>query len=279
MVLTGCGGGSGGTQSGTGTLQVALTDAASPYASVVVSIKEIRAVQAGDENASEETLPLVATLSPSRVVDVLTLQFAQTLLGEAGVPAGAYSQVRLVLDANPADGEPVNYVMLADAPDVKLPLTTPSGQQSGLKINGDFSVAAGQLTALVLDFDPNKAVVHAGNSGKYLLKPTGIRLMESDAILAHYGAISGTVLPAEAWPSAVVSIIPQGSTVPFATGGVNLEDGSFRAFLPAGIYTVHITADGYDAFDSAEYPVAIGDEVAAGDLTLTATAPEPPPAS
>jgi hypothetical protein len=276
MTLTGCGGG-GGDVASTGRVQIAMTDAAGPYASVVVSVKEIRVVPTGDEDAATgPVLPLIATLSPSRVIDVLTLQFAQTLLAEANVPAGSYSQVRLVLDANPVDGDPVNYVTLASAPDVKLPLDTPSGQQSGLKINGAFDVAAGNLTALVLDFDPNKAIVSAGNSGKYLIKPTGIRVVASDAVLTSYAAISGSVLPAEAWPSAVVSIIPQGSTVSFAVGGVNPEDGSFRAFVPAGVYTVNVTADGYDTYDSVEYTATIGSEIDAGKITLTVPAPPPP---
>lgn len=274
--LTGCGGG-GGDVADSGRLQIAMTDAAGPYASVVVSVKEIRVVPVGDEDAATgPALPLAGTLSPSRVIDVLTLQFAQTLLAEANVPAGAYSQVRLVLDPNPADGDPVNYVTLADAPDLKLPLTTPSGQQSGLKINGSFDVAAGKLTALVLDFDPNKAVVSAGNSGRYLLKPTGIRVVSAESILTSYAAISGTVLPSEAWSSAVVSIIPQGSTVPFALGGVNPEDGSFRAFVPAGVYIVSVAAKGYNIYDSIEYTASIGNEIDAGAITLTLPAPPPP---
>lgn len=279
LALGGCGGGSGGSDSG--RLQVAMTDAAAPYASVVVSVKEIRVVPAGDETAETgPSLPLVATLSPSRVIDVLTLQFAQTILAEASVPAGAYSQVRLVLDPNPATGDPVNYVTFPDAPTVKVPLTTPSGQQSGLKINGGFSVTAGDLTAIALDFDPNKAIVRAGNSGKYLLKPTGIRLVSMENPLATYGAISGTVMPAEAWTSAVVEIIPEGATVPAASGMLNPEDGSFRAFLPAGNYNIRVTADGYVTYDSvAPYAVVIGTEVLAGEITLAPPAPPPTPSA
>jgi hypothetical protein len=109
-----------------------------------------------------------------------------------------------------------------------------------------------------------------------LLKPTGIRVVSSESMLTSYAAISGTVLPAEAWPSAVVSIIPQGSTEPFAVGGVNPEDGSFRAFVPAGVYTVNVVADGYNTYDSAEYTASIGSEVDAGAITLTIPAPPPP---
>ena len=277
VCFAGCGGGSGGSTA-SGRVQIAMTDAAGPYANVVVSVKAIRVVPAGSEGTETgSTLPLVATLSPSQVIDVLTLQFAQTVLGQASVPAGEYSQVRLVLDPNPATGDPVNYVTLASDPTTKIPLKTPSGQQSGLKINGDFAVKAGELTALALDFDPTRAIAQAGNSGQYLLKPTGIRLVSMASALPTYGAISGTVLPAEAWPAAVVEIIPEGATTPVASGLLNPDDGSFRAFVPAGSYLVRITAAGYTTYESpVPVAVATGAEAAVGEITLTPPAPAAP---
>ena len=50
-------------------------------------------------------------------------------------------------------------------------LTMPSAQQSGLKMNVDIDVAAGQIADVVLDFDACKSVVRRGNSGQYNLKP------------------------------------------------------------------------------------------------------------
>ena len=50
-------------------------------------------------------------------------------------------------------------------------LTTPSGQQSGLKMNVDIDVAADKVADVVLDFDACKSVVKRGNSGQYNLKP------------------------------------------------------------------------------------------------------------
>lgn len=48
---------------------------------------------------------------------------------------------------------------------------TPSGQQSGLKMNVNLPVPAGQVADFAIDFDACKSFVKAGNSGKYLLKP------------------------------------------------------------------------------------------------------------
>lgn len=257
---------------------MALTDASGPYANVVVSITAVYAVPAGD--AGEETgpgLPLVVAFDTPQVVDVLTLGFIQQVLGTASVPAGDYEQIRLVLAPNPATGEPVNYVTLAADPTAKLPLDTPSGQQSGLKIAGKFTVQPGELTAVALDFDPSRAIVSAGASGKYLLKPTGIRIVTMADRLSTYGSLSGTVGPAEAWPTALVSIMPEGSSIAVASGTVNPEDGSFRAFLPAGSYAVRVDATGYTSYDSATVPlfytVTIGADTVVGAITLLAPTP------
>jgi hypothetical protein len=50
-------------------------------------------------------------------------------------------------------------------------LTTPSADQSGLKLNTDMDVTGSQTADFVIDFDACKSIVSAGGSGKYLLKP------------------------------------------------------------------------------------------------------------
>ena len=52
----------------------------------------------------------------------------------------------------------------------ELPLFTPSGVQTGIKLIHEFDVAPGQHVDLVLDFDALKSVVTRGN-GTYALKP------------------------------------------------------------------------------------------------------------
>jgi hypothetical protein len=272
--LVGCGGGGGGGGS-VGTLQVAMTDSPGTYAKVVVTIQEIRAVPAGEGSADTGPgLPLIATLTPPVAVDVLSLQFAQQVLGSALVPAGSYEQIRLVLAPNVAGSDPVNYVTLPSDPTTKIPLTTPSGQESGLKIVGNFTVEAGKINAIVLDFNPDKAIVVTGG-GKHLLKPTGIRVVQVPGGLTTFGSISGNVMPDTAWPSAVVSVIPQGSTTAVAAGSVSPDDGTFVAFVPAGTYYLVVTATGFATYDSSAlgtpvfYTVAVGADTPAGTITLT----------
>lgn len=270
--LVGCG---GGDDDSTGTLRLALTDAAGPFEDVVIAVSEVRLVRAGDEGAATGPgLPVLVSYPTPVPFDITDLSFVQTLLGEARVPAGDYSQVRLVLAPNPATGDPLNYVTLTGDPLTKLPLDTPSGQQSGLKVIGDYEVVDGVVSAIALDFDPSRAIVEAGASGKYLIKPTGIRLVAMDTVLPTYGSISGSVLPDTAWASAVVSAIPEGQSAPIAAGAVNPDDGSFRLFVPAGSYAIRVTADGLTAYDTrslvppVHYAVVVGADTAAGVVTL-----------
>ena len=275
LFVGGCGGG-GDDGVETGTVRVALTDAWGPYENVVLAIREIRLVPQGRENAATgREMPLVVSFTPAVQYDVADLAFAQQLLGQAVVPAGEHNQLRLVLEPNPATGEPLNYITLTGDPLTKIPLNTPSGQTSGLKVIGHYTVEPGVVNVIALDFDPGRAIVQAGSSGIYNFKPTGIRIVELDNVLPTYASISGNVLPAAVWPTAVIQVIPQGGTEAIAAGSVNPEDGSFRAFVPAGSYALRITATGYEAYDSrliappVYYDAVVGADTPVGDIVLT----------
>lgn len=273
LALAGCGGSHGVDNDNTALLRVALTDVPEDFASVLISIREIRVVPGKrDGEETDPGLPLIPSFVPPLTVNILDLQFRQQLLGEAYIPVGTYNQVRLVLDPNLPPAEPVNYVTYNDDPDTKVPLTTPSGQESGLKIVGRFEVNAGKINAIVLDFDPAKAIVEDDQSGQPLLKPTGIRIVQVEDILLTYGSISGVVMPEGAWQSAVVSVIPEGQVLPIAKGSVDPDSGSFRAAVPAGTYYILVTADGFELYSSLQdppYEVTIGAEVEAGEIVLT----------
>lgn len=282
-LLAACGGGGGAPA---GTLQVALTDAASPlYNSVVLSVKEVRVVPASASPDAQSGLPLIATFDPPQSINVLDLKYQQQLLGTASVPAGDYSQVRLVLATNTDPANPVNYLTLASDPSTRIAINTPSGQESGLKVTGHFSVGAGQSTALVLDFDPSRAIVQAGNSGNWNFKPTGIRVTQVQNVEASYGALSGEVVQSTTDSSgqtvqtpvldATVSVVEDGSGALAAVTAVDPTDGSFRVQLPAGSYDIQVQAPGFDPLTSAPPPfqVQVGAETDAGALLLTPSAP------
>ncbi len=276
IYLTSCGGGGGSAS--TGTLQVSLTDAVQQsYSSVVIRIKEVKVVQNGNENANNNNpgLPVIATFDPPRVVDIVKLSFLQEILGTAVVPAGTYTQVRLILEDNPASGDPVNYVVENGI----HPLSTPSGQESGVKVLGRFVVEEGVINAIMIDFDPETAVVKDGSSGNYNLKPTGIRIVQLEDVLSSYGSLSGRVAAFQRWSSAVVSVLEPGGTAPVAAGTVFSNNSSsviwsskFTAFAPAGSYEVHVTDVTGGSFrpytSHTAYDIATGADTPVGTIYL-----------
>jgi hypothetical protein len=282
LQLCGCSGG-GGVTSPTGTLKLAITDKMSDsFAQVVISIREIRVVPAGRENAADNDpgLPVVAQFSAPKVIDVMKLQFVQEALGDVVLPAGTYSQIRLILEPNPnGQGQPpANYLVLSNT-SVKIPLTTPSAQQSGLKILGPIEIKPGIINAVMIDFDPNTAIVARGN-GAYNLKPTGIRLVQMSDVLTQYGSISGNVKTFDRWSSATVSVKRRGSINdidPIAAGTIfstytsGRWQAPFAAFVPGSSsvsYKAFISANGFRLYSSQAVSVTQNVSKDLGDIGL-----------
>ena len=284
----GCSGGGGGAPA-TGTLKVSLTDRfADQFAEVRITIRAIKVVPVGyDENADDDDPGLIdIPLSTEiRSFNVLDLAFVQHLLGTQVLPAGTYSQIRLILEPNADPLNPLNYVVLAD--DItheRIPLKTPSAQQSGLKVKGQFEVEAGAISAIALDFDPNTAIVERGNTQqneKYILKPTGIRIVQTDPSLGGFGSVSGTVSATfKDWSSATVAIKRRGAindSAPIAVGSIfsNYTSGRweapFAAFVPPStepMYKAFISAPGFRLYSSPAVPVTQGETSSIGEVFL-----------
>ena len=242
-LLPGCGGGEGGGIGGTGTaemgtLRLALTDApACGYDAVNITIEKVRVNQnssAQDADAGWSEI----VLSPARRVDLLTLtNGVLEELGETTLPAGHYTQMRLVLAANDAAAPLANSVTPTGGTETAL--TTPSAQQSGLKLNTDITVASNQRADFVLDFDACKSIVKRGNSGQYNLKPViSVIPRLSDAGLRVIGYLD----PALAGVATEVSLQSAGvqvkSTPPDASGQFVLYP------VPPGSYDLVVAASG-----------------------------------
>jgi len=156
-VLLGLGCGSG--TSGTGTLAIMLTDAPSDSVkSIFVTIDSVTAHsdQAGWVNVFQGPL----------TVDLLTLQSTSMKLGQVTLPGGTVSQVRFVLTDNGPQ-----YVVLDDGS--QAPLRVPSGSESGLKLNGPFTVSACNKHTLVIDFDGKNSIAYhqTGSDLGWILRP------------------------------------------------------------------------------------------------------------
>ena len=179
LFAAGCGsGGDGGVQPG--VLGVSLTDApACGYEAVVVTVSRVRIHQSDSANENGAGWTDI-TLNPPRPINLLDLNdptqpnFALDYLGETSLAAGHYTQLRLVLEANHGNQSSANWIVLeGQDPKIlsnRIPLETPSGVQSGIKLVHEFDVPSGQRVDLLLDFDACKSIVQTG-SGKYKLKP------------------------------------------------------------------------------------------------------------
>ncbi len=235
--LCACGGGGGGsTSSPQGTLRLGLTDApACGYDHVNVTIQKVRIHQSATAADTDAGWTDIA-LAPALRVDLLTLTNGTlTTLGQTPLAAGHYSQIRLVLAANDASSAFANSIVPTGGAEVAL--TTPSGQQSGLKLNADITIAADQMADFLLDFNACKSIVRAGNSGKYLLKPV------ISVIPSFISGVTGYVDPSLGNGGTLVSVQQAGAVVratsPDATGKFTLEP------VAPGSYDLVVTAAGH----------------------------------
>jgi hypothetical protein len=119
-------------------------------------------------------------------------------------------------------------------------LTTPSAQQSGLKLNIDITVESNKVADFVLDFDACKSIVRRGNSGQFNLKPViSVIPRLSDAGMRVIGYLNPAIAQAGAEVSLQSGGVPVKSTPPDATGQFTLYP------VPAGNYDLVITSNGH----------------------------------
>lgn len=243
-VLAACGGGGGGGGDAgapvlsNGTLRVALTDAPScGYDAVHVTVQRLRVHARGDAADSDGGWSELV-LSPARRLDLLTLSNGVLEeLGQLPLPAGRYTQLRLVLAANDAANPLANAVTPTGGAPVAL--DTPSGTQSGIKLNAQIDVETGKVADVVLDFDACKSVVRRGNSGRYNLKPViSVLPRLSDAGARVVGYVETSLANSATRVSVQQAGKPVKSTWPDANGRFVLYP------LPAGSYELVLAADG-----------------------------------
>lgn len=231
--LVACGGGGGGAS--TGTLRVAMTDSpACGFEHVYVTVEKVRvhtSSSASDQTGGWREI----TLAAPRRIDLLTLaNGVLEELGQAELPAGHYTQIRLVLADNSPQQPLANAVQAEGGPAV--PLTTPSGQQSGLKLLARMQVEANQTTDVLLDFDACRSIVARGHAGGYNLRPVVAVVPRTHAGIQ--GFIATTMPLAGTTVSAQQGGISVRATTPDSTGRFHIP------FLAAGSYDVVVTADG-----------------------------------
>ena len=146
--------------------------------------------------------------------------------------------MRLVLGSSPPPGSPSGTLANSIKPTggTETALTTPSGQQSGLKMKVNIAVAPDTLADFAIDFDACKSIVKAGNSGKYLLKPVlSVIPIVSTSIV---GYLHTSLVVAGTTVSAQVAGVPVRATPPDGNGRFVLSP------VVTGTYDLVITASG-----------------------------------
>ncbi|MFU8812584.1 MAG: DUF4382 domain-containing protein [Balneolaceae bacterium] len=216
-----------------GTMHVLLTDAPGDFEHVFIDIQEVRIHRSSD--AEEGESGWITINDQPMVVDLMELTNGNTdILGEEQLEPGTYSQLRLVLGPNN------EFVRNGET----RPLTTPSAQQSGLKLNINAEIEGGRTYTLLLDFDASRSIVEAGNSGNVLLKPV-IRAVN----LAETGAIGGTIEPADAQPW-IYAIVEEDTIA----GTRASEEGEFLIIgLQTGTYQLSVLPN-EEEFNSVVIP-------------------------
>ncbi len=176
-----------------------LVDAAGDYEQVNVEIIDIQYNSSEDENGWQSFTPEGGYPIQTDLTKLIAGN--ELLLSDEIIPSGWMEQIRLVLSEN-------NSLKL-EGQDELIPLKTPSAQQSGLKIKLDQQLDPGFSYTFILDWDVQKSIVEAGNSGQYILKP----VIRANAEV-NSGSVSGTV---------VADIIGDESTDLYPKEGVVVE--------------------------------------------------------
>jgi len=172
------GGGSGGgaTSPVTGSLSIRITD--SPFGdakALLVTFSEVNVHRADGD--AWQTIPFVS--GSSRTCDLKKLQGPTDVLGVGSLPAGHYTQVRLVVTTaslyfDNASGGAACAPSIAAPAGKSAPVDVPSGE---VKLNHEFSIT-GSATTMLLDFDGDQSVKQTGSGNgkgnanpKYLMTP------------------------------------------------------------------------------------------------------------
>jgi hypothetical protein len=219
-LLFSCSGDDDGNQSA--RVSVRMTDAPGDFDAVFVDVIDVM-IKADAMATGEEGWTSLGNVQTG-VYDLLSLTGGVTqLLADAQIPAGPLGQIRLVLGNN-------NSVVVNGE---TQPLSTPSAQQSGLKLQVNQTLEAGEQYDFLLDFNVDQSVVSAGSGGGFSLKPV-IRV----ATLQGTGTIMGEVQPSNR-QSLVKASNASNSISAYAD-----SNGKFSLHgVPPGIYQVTVSTE------------------------------------
>ena len=194
--------------------KVSMTDAPGPYDKVNIDLQAVEVTGSDDQ-----AVMLNTTVGIYNLLDLSN--GISTLIATSTLTDSKVSQIRLVLGPN-------NTVVVGG---VSYPLSTPSAEQSGLKLLVNQTLVADIQNEILIDFDANVSIIQTGN-GTYKLKPV-LRTI----VTAISGNISGSITPV----GTLATVTATSSTNIVYSSSVN-NLGQFKiSGLPAGNYTFTVT--------------------------------------
>ncbi len=230
--------------SGNSTLSVAMMDA--PFRTSGGTVTAVNVAIAKVELMGSGQPQVLATFSPSKLINLLDYQTSPLTLGTTQIAPGQYQQLRLVLDTSSANNTsvvvngttyPLTIPSATGAGGFKNSTSTDNGDgagTSGIKVNIGLNAQAGQIYGYVIDFNAAESIVETGNLA-FTMKPVLVATAQNIA-----GSISGTVKnnAGTAVSNAEVVAEQNGQAV---NSGVTDANGNFTInVLPAGSYTLVI---------------------------------------
>jgi hypothetical protein len=226
-------------------VQLKLIDASGDYKEVNIEIIDIQYNSSDDENGWR-------SFTPERGYPInldLTELIAgnSLLLSDEIIPSGMLKQIRLVLSDH--------NTLLIDGIAQPVHLDTPSAQQSGLKIKLNTLLEPGFSYTFILDWDVQRSIVKAGNSGKYILKPV-IRANAEVNSGSVRGKVIGEILEDDIdgpvpLKDIIVGVYSTDNT--YVAESLSDENGDFLIQgLDAGDYKIKIETINYINYESPE---------------------------
>jgi len=193
---------------------IRMTDAPTIYNAVFIDLQGVEITGSGGQTVLLNThTGIYNLLNYSNGID--------TLIANGTLENATVEQIRLILGPN-------NSVLVNN---VSYPLSTPSADQTGLKLQVHQTLQAGVLYSVLLDFDANKSIVNQGN-GTYSLKPV-IRTIEA----AISGSIKGKITPIG---GLAVVTATSATNISYSSNVTATGDFMFIG-LPAGTYSITVT--------------------------------------
>ena len=234
-------------ESDTSTVQLKLIDSPGDYLEVNVEIVNIQ--YQSDEGGWMSFTPIDGYPINVDLTDLIAGN--DLLLVDELIPTGMLNQIRLILSDNNTlliEGENEDET-------ISTQLDTPSAQQSGLKLKLETDLKPGFSYTFILDWDVQRSVVKAGNSGKYNLKP----VIRANTVV-NSGSIAGKVVgkvegddtdDAVPLKGAIITVYKSDNTKVSSTFTDDAGDFMIQG-LDAGDYKVKIEHLDYINYESSE---------------------------